>query len=234
MRWSPKVATLSILAAVAVAGLGANGSNAAKPGGPNTAALPSPALAAHACQGDGYLSLTRLQDGTGFKNVGECVSYATQGGRFSAPLKSCTVTAKTGCITYDHEQLSDGQGHTVTVSGVFSFDSTCSGCSYSFPNQLGTGAGTYTETDASGATIATGTLTAAGANVEGLAAVRFNAATCSASSDRTVDVMVSVTDQSAPNAYLGAETGSAPSSHLQLESQTKGFDGSAGGVTIDC
>lgn len=44
MRWSPRAATLSILTAVVVAGLVASGSNAAKPGGPNTAELTSPTL----------------------------------------------------------------------------------------------------------------------------------------------------------------------------------------------
>lgn len=35
--------------------------------------------AAHACQQGGYANLFRT-DGTGFKNTGECVSYAAQGG----------------------------------------------------------------------------------------------------------------------------------------------------------
>jgi hypothetical protein len=34
---------------------------------------------AHACQQNGWQSLVR-QDGTGFKNTGDCVSYAAQGG----------------------------------------------------------------------------------------------------------------------------------------------------------
>ena len=37
--------------------------------------------AAHACQQGGYLNLFRI-DGTGFKNTGDCVSYAAHGGVF--------------------------------------------------------------------------------------------------------------------------------------------------------
>jgi hypothetical protein len=38
--------------------------------------------AAHACQKDGYQNLFRA-DGSGFKNAGECASYAAGGGRFA-------------------------------------------------------------------------------------------------------------------------------------------------------
>jgi len=43
--------------------------------------------AAKACQKGGYKSLFR-EDGTGFANTGECVSYAAKGGKFQAPVVS--------------------------------------------------------------------------------------------------------------------------------------------------
>jgi hypothetical protein len=52
--------------------------------------------AAHACQDGGYEDLFR-EDGTPFKNTGECVSYAAHGGRFreqsTATLTNVIFTA---------------------------------------------------------------------------------------------------------------------------------------------
>lgn len=46
--------------------------------------------AAHLCQQGGYLTLTR-QDGTPFTNVGDCVSYAAQGGVLRQPGASVSI-----------------------------------------------------------------------------------------------------------------------------------------------
>ena len=43
--------------------------------------------AAHACNNGGYANLRRV-DGSAFKNVGECVSYAAKGGSFGPAIES--------------------------------------------------------------------------------------------------------------------------------------------------
>ncbi|MFN0096601.1 MAG: fibronectin type III domain-containing protein [Dehalococcoidia bacterium] len=53
--------------------------------------------AAKACQKGGYLSLHRA-DGTPFANVGDCVSYAAQGGEFAAPPAVADVGCPAGPI----------------------------------------------------------------------------------------------------------------------------------------
>jgi hypothetical protein len=67
-----------------------------------TAALMVPAAlaggnsdSAKACQNGGWQNLVR-QDGTGFKNTGDCVSYAAQGGVLKAkPAASISVSVPT-------------------------------------------------------------------------------------------------------------------------------------------
>lgn len=191
--------------------------------------------AAHACQGDGYLSLKESDGVTGFKNPGECVSYAAHGGQFSQGLPSCTVTATTGCLTFDNQQLTNEQGDTVTVSGVFAFDSSCSNdCSYSLPNDQATGAGTYTETDSSGTTIASGTLTVADANGEGLAIIRTGGSACSASSGVLIAISAAaVSGQSVTSAGLLVQTGATPYSEIGIGINPT-FVGTTDNVTLSC
>jgi hypothetical protein len=51
--------------------------------------------AAHACQQGGYATLFG-SDGTGFKNAGECTSYAAHGGTLSTALITFIESACTG------------------------------------------------------------------------------------------------------------------------------------------
>ena len=75
--------------------------------------------AAHACQQDGYLSLFRT-DGTGFVNVGDCVSYAAQGGLF-ATLKTATFThvSFSACNNLTYGYALDGVEHDVDSKAYF-------------------------------------------------------------------------------------------------------------------
>lgn len=72
---------------------------------PALAQDPGNSGAAHACQQGGYQDLRRA-DGTSFKNAGDCVSYAAQGGSLLAPpdlttSKTCAPTsiASGGTVT---------------------------------------------------------------------------------------------------------------------------------------
>ena len=65
--------------------------------------------AAKACQKGGYKSLFR-EDGTGFANTGECVSYAARGGAFKAPVEPVTPML-------EWSSSPDGDGFTVTLHG---------------------------------------------------------------------------------------------------------------------
>ncbi len=235
MRRLPLLIGLVVLVCAAGGGLAA--SQSALAGGNSDAA--------HACQGDGYQSLAR-SDGTSFENVGECVSYAAHGGQFSTPLPSCTVTATTGCLTFDSQTLTDDSGDTLTLSGSFSFDSTCSTgeCLYSAPessNDLALGGGTYTETDSSGATIASGTFTAADTSGEGLYATAFandsGTSTCQDATSRSVAIIVGDSESADLGAVFAFTT--APSSGVEvtevvLNNGADTFFGSVDGTTITC
>ena len=78
--------------------------------------------AAQACQKDGYQNLFRT-DGTSFENVGDCVSYAAQGGtlatRRTATLTNVLFDACNG-LTLGYEL--DGVGHDLETKpeGCFS------------------------------------------------------------------------------------------------------------------
>ena len=70
-----------LMLSVLTLGLTLIGSASAKPGdngGPGNSG------AGHACQDGGYLNYTDA-DGNGFKNTGQCVRYAAQGGKLIAP-----------------------------------------------------------------------------------------------------------------------------------------------------
>lgn len=126
--------------------------------------------AAHACQQGGFLTLTR-SDGTGFKNAGECTSYAARGGVIVGVGSACTATATIGCLVLDSVTIREASvsGGTVTylsattytVSGTINFSPTCqngsTGCSYAVVTI--TGAGTFSASDGTN-TLATGTWTA--------------------------------------------------------------------------
>ncbi len=68
--------------------------------------------AAHGCQQGGYQSLFRA-DGTGFKNAGECVSYAAHGGIFKNGTATFTHVMFGACnaLTWGYEL--DGVQHDV-------------------------------------------------------------------------------------------------------------------------
>ncbi|MBI2763594.1 MAG: hypothetical protein HYX54_07585 [Chloroflexi bacterium] len=121
--------------------------------------------AAHACQQAGYLTLTR-SDGTGFKNAGECTSYAARGGQITGIGAACTATATTGCIVLDSVTIRAASlnpitylsATTYTLSGTMTFTPTCqlgtAGCDYSTVTI--TGSGTFSASDGT-STLGTGT-----------------------------------------------------------------------------
>lgn len=115
--------------------------------------------AAHACQQGGYLTL-QGSDGTTFQNAGQCVSYAAKGGSIIG-LSACVVTSTSGCLTFTNATLPSmaGTGNSITLTGSTSFVDSCTSgyCySYSLPNNLATGGGTYVEKDSTGTTISQG------------------------------------------------------------------------------
>jgi hypothetical protein len=126
--------------------------------------------AAHLCQQGGYLTLTR-SDGTGFKNAGECTSYAARGGQIVGVGAVCTVTANSGCIILDQVTIREASvtpptvtyvsDTTYTLSGTLTFTPTCqngtAGCSYATITI--TGAGTFSASEGT-TTLAAGAWTA--------------------------------------------------------------------------
>jgi hypothetical protein len=128
--------------------------------------------AAHACQQGGYATLTR-SDGTGFKNTGECTSYAARGGLIVGIGAACTATATVGCLVLDAVTIRQASlsgdpvvvtylsATTYTLSGTINFTPTCqnlsAGCS--FATVTITGNGTFSASDGTN-TIAAGTWTA--------------------------------------------------------------------------
>ena len=91
--------------------------------------------AANACKQGGWQNLVR-QDGTGFKNQGDCVSYAAQGGVPTAkpPVVNNTPAPKaTGDIWFTNPFDGDVSAHWVfnaiggtTATGSFSYDGNVS------------------------------------------------------------------------------------------------------------
>jgi hypothetical protein len=72
------------------------------------------------------------------------------GGQFEAPIPACTAdpntSPPTGCVTFPGETIpsSGGDGWTITVNAVFSFNSSVSGdVSGTLPNDDAAGGGTY-------------------------------------------------------------------------------------------
>src|SRR5436305_9606597 len=100
---------------------------AARPAGVTHAA--GNADAAHACQQTGYLTLFRA-DGTGFKNAGECTSYAAHGGQFSSGIAACAVGSNSGCVTLTNVTLDGINGFTgsYTLTGLYDFSPTQTNC----------------------------------------------------------------------------------------------------------
>ncbi len=155
-----------ILAALCLAGVGAGltGQSAHVP----LAHASGNADAAHACQQGGYANLAGVTSSgqtITFKNEGDCVSYAAHGGQFTTPIPTCTVTATTGCLTFNGVTLPSrvGTGNSITLTGATTFDDTCTvgltngACVQSvLPNALATGGGDYVETNSSGVVISQG------------------------------------------------------------------------------
>jgi hypothetical protein len=75
--------------------------------------------AAHACQQEGYLTVTGLTS-TGqpvtFANEGECVSFVAHGG-FIPGVTTCTVTSTTGCLTFNNATLPSIDSNGKPISG---------------------------------------------------------------------------------------------------------------------
>lgn len=166
--------------------------------------------AAHACQHGGYANLAGFGSNGQvftFQNEGQCVSYAAHGGVFTTPLPACTVTATSGCLTFNGITFpsAEGTGNSITLTGATSFDDACSGiCQQSvLPNALATGGGAYVETNSSGAVISQGAYRVAdtAGSQEGLFAVGFsdatgNATACTTASNREIIVLATLIDAS--------------------------------------
>ena len=87
--------------------------------------------AAHLCHNGGYSNLVRT-DGTGFRNVGDCVSYAAQGGAFGSGLIIYHLTVS-GTQVGDFEWSLAATGFLTTTTSFNNFLSTSSssGCTIS-------------------------------------------------------------------------------------------------------
>jgi hypothetical protein len=79
--------------------------------GIGTAAAGGNSDAAHACQQGGWQNLVR-QDGTGFKNTGDCVSYAAQGGVLKAK-STCTTGSENFAGNAENSQPNTFSGGTI-------------------------------------------------------------------------------------------------------------------------
>lgn len=93
--------------------------------GPQASVLSGNADGAKACQGTGYKSLKR-PDGSSFKNVGDCVSYAAQGGTFG-PSISSFVLNRNDCFFGTYTAVFSGGvgtvgGQTVTSGEAFTIN----------------------------------------------------------------------------------------------------------------
>jgi hypothetical protein len=209
--------------------------------------------AAHACQHGGYANLagtTSLGQVVTFKNEGDCVGYAAQGGQFTTPLPTCTVTATTGCLTFNGITLPSamGTGNSITLTGATTFDDTCSACIQSaFPNTLATGGGNYVETDSSGGIISQGIYRVAdtAGSSEGLYFTHFTDSTisnplaCTSATVRQVLTVATLIDKNtgaSQTVGIGAVT--APTMDYavlqQLVGATDGFEGPVPATTITC
>ena len=73
--------------------------------------------AAKSCQKGGYKNLFRA-DGTGFRNTGQCVSYAAHGGTFATkcPVGSWSATGVTPCALADIGFYVDTVGATAETA----------------------------------------------------------------------------------------------------------------------
>jgi hypothetical protein len=87
--------------------------------------------AAHLCYKDGYRNRVRT-DGTGFSNVGDCVSYAAQGGAFGTGLIIYSLSVS-GTVIGDFGWSLATTGFITTTTSFNSFLSTSSsaGCTIS-------------------------------------------------------------------------------------------------------
>ena len=198
--------------------------------------------AAQSCQKGGYMTMTRA-DNTGFKNTGDCVSYFAQTNKAAA----CTVTATTGCLTFDNVVLTEGS-YTLTLNASYSFNSTCNDddvlnlCPSDTLNNYATGGGTYTITD--GATVLEqGTLTTAfdqAAQYQGLANPTSyadsggSATTCSAGIVRQVNVYSSTGVGTDASAEVGVFSVPGTSLAIFTTIDSIGFEGPSAGVTLAC
>jgi hypothetical protein len=169
-----------------------------------TAATPD---AAHACQQGGYAALTR-SDGTGFKNAGECTSYAARGGEIVGIGAACTATATVGCLVLDavtiREAALSGEplvvtylsARTYTLSGTIRFTPTCQNgtavCDYSIVAI--TGNGTFSASDGTN-TLATGTWTASYSSPDpySFTDAAFGSTTCAAAEIQMVTARLALT-----------------------------------------
>lgn len=103
--------------------------------------------AAHACQQGGYLNLVS-SDGASFASVGQCVSYAAQGGTFGVPGPTCTFGVDSGCVTLSTVSVpfvSDSGLGTLSLTGSYTFSPTSAYCPFTGAScGLASGSGTYT------------------------------------------------------------------------------------------
>jgi len=169
-----------------------------------TAANPD---AAHACQQGGYAALTR-SDGTGFKNAGECASYAARGGLIPGIGEACTATATVGCLVLDAVTIREAalsgdpvvvtylSATTYTLSGTIRFTPTCqngtAGCDYSIVTI--TGNGTFSASDGTN-TLATGTWTASYSSPDpySFTDAAFSSTTCAAAEIQMLTARLALT-----------------------------------------
>jgi hypothetical protein len=241
--WRRALITLCL----AFAGVGLAGQSAQVP----LAHAAGNADAAHACQQGGYATLTGISSGgqtITFKNEGDCVSYAAHGGKFTTPIPTCTVTATTGCLTFNGVTLPSvrGTGNSITLTGATTFDTTCDECVQSVPNALATGGGDYVETNSSGSVISQGIFRLADTAGfgEGLLEADFfdsngtNLLACSAAPERLVKALATLIDRSsgaAQTVFLGAVTDSISNFNgAELSQASDTFEGPVPSTAITC
>jgi hypothetical protein len=190
--------------------------------------------------------------GVTFKNAGECVSFAAQGG-YIPGVTACVADGTTGCLTFDNATLPAEFGDTtITLNGSISFSEVCPSpgsngeCYFSLPNSLALGAGTYVVKDSSGTVTSHGTFQVADTRgtLEGLSIVDYLDASgnptssCSnATSNRVVEVSVTLTDSSGgtSGAILeGYQAAPSLAAGGVAETTTADYDGVSSGITISC
>jgi hypothetical protein len=158
--------------------------------------------AAHACAQGGYLTLQR-SGGGGFKNPGECMSYAARDGDIVGVGPACATTATSGCIVLENvvmkkETLVGGSPVydvpevSYTVSGTMIFSPICqnatTGCDYSSPPPTVTGSGTFSTSSG-----VSGTWTSAWQYPDPYSFSNGPASSCPAATIRSVTAHVSLT-----------------------------------------